>query len=747
MQAKPIVKRSIFLFLALLLVQTSSWAQNTETPFRLRTIVIDAGHGGHDPGNLGTGRFKTKEKDIALDVALRVGGYIKTQFPEISVVYTRDTDVFIGLSERADIANKAKADLFISIHCNAATNTSAVGVETYALGLHKNQENLEVAMKENSAIFLEDDYKTKYEGFDPNSAESIIALTIMQSAYLQQSLSISSYIQRQFKDRVGRRDRGVKQAGFLVLRRTTMPSILIELGFLTNASEEDFLNSENGKAFMASAIFRGFKEYKEIVEDPLPEGYVEPEKPASQKDEQAKKQSELDAMMAQLEKAKADSIQKALDQAKIKAVADSLEQVKQKLLQEKLEREAALKKKAEKEQQARLKATADSLEAVRMQKLEEMKKRQDVIIANQAKEEEDQKVKDTAERIARQEEIRKSREAKENAIEWLEEIKAEKQKELESAKTQAAIDEEKKRLEAIKAEKLKQLENARKQAEKDSLHALVENRMKLEQEQATKDSIAAANAKAKLQQESVARSAALAKAREDSVKQVKQRQLELEASNAKAREDSIKQAKQRQMELESARAKAREDSIRIAKKQEADLQAARLKYQQDSIAAARKAEADAIQAQIGMQKAASAEEAELLFLQLRKKQLEERIAKLKGMNVSAPTKTDIEERAAAKPVPENRVDSKTGTGIVYKVQVITSTEPLSSTDSRLRGQQAWEYQQGGLYKYAIGNTQDFEEITKLQAELRNLGFSGAFVVAFNNGERIKVSEARELLSK
>jgi len=188
-------------------------------PYRIKTIVIDAGHGGKDPGNLGTGRYKTREKDIALDVALRVGGYIETQFPEIKVIYTRSTDVFIGLDGRAEVANNAKADLFISIHCNAFTNPESNGVETFVLGLHRNKENLEVAMKENSAIFLEDDYKTKYEGFDPNSAESIIALTIMQSAYLQQSLTISSYIQQQFKSRVGRRDRGVKQAGFLVLRK------------------------------------------------------------------------------------------------------------------------------------------------------------------------------------------------------------------------------------------------------------------------------------------------------------------------------------------------------------------------------------------------------------------------------------------------------------------------------------------------------------------------------------------------
>lgn len=705
MQAQPIGKRSILVFLALLLIHFFGSAQNTGTPYRMKTIVIDAGHGGNDPGNLGTGRYKAREKDIALDVALRVGDYIKKQFPEINVIYTRSTDVFIGLNERAEIANKAKADLFLSIHCNAYNKPGSYGVETWVLGLHKNQENLEVAMKENSAIFLEDDYKTKYEGFDPNSAESIIALTIMQSAYLQQSLSISSYIQRQFKERVGRKDRGVKQAGFLVLRRTTMPSILIELGFLTNAEEEDFLNSENGKVYMSSAIFRGFKEYKELVEDPLPDGYVEPDSEANlhvtptKKEEEAKMQEALDAMMQAAEKAKQDSIQKALDQAKIKAVADSLERAKQKLIDEKKQREEALKK-AEVEKQARLKAQADSLELVKQQKLEEMKKRQAEIEAQKEKEakeeaerkakaEAEKKAKEEADRLAREEEERKAREAKENAKEWLEEIKAEKERELAEAKQQAAIDEEKQRLEAIKAEKQKQLEATRKKAEQDSLASVKAEELRVQKELARKDSI------------------------------------ELASRNQKAREDSLKLADLRKQAEATARIKAK----------------------QDSIAAVRKAETEALTAEIDQKKATSPEEAELLFLQLRKKQLEQRIAQLKGQNVTEPSVSELEERAANKPDPAKKVNDSPTEGIVLRVQVITSAEPIASDNPQFRGQKPWEYQQGGLYKYTVGSTQDFEEITKLQTELRDLGFKGAFVVAFKDGERIKVSEARELLNK
>lgn len=698
MQVIPDLQRSIFLFLAFILIQFSGTAQTSDELYRMKTIVIDAGHGGKDPGNLGTGRYKTKEKDIALDVALRVGGYIKQQFPEINVIYTRDTDVFIGLNERADIANKAKADLFLSIHCNAFPNPNSNGVETFVLGLHRNQENLQVAMKENQAIFLEDDYKTKYEGFDPSSPESIIALTIMQSAFLQQSLSISSYIQNQFKNRVGRRDRGVKQAGFLVLRRTTMPSILIELGFLTNQAEEDFLNSENGKAYMASAIFRGFKEYKDLVEDPLPEGYVAPEseieesKSLSEAEEQAAKQRTLDSLMEAKAKAKLDSIKKAEDAARIKAVADSLEQAKQKLLEEKAKREEELKKQ-EAAKEAALKAKADSLEQVKLAKLEEMKKRQAEIVAKEAerkaKEEAERKAKEEAERRAREEEARKAQEAKEMAKEVLEEIKQEKERELAEAKKQAAIDAEKKKLEEIKQEKLRQLEEARKKAEQDSVNAA--------------------------------------------------RSKELEIARQKAVQDSI--------ELAKSQREAKEDSLRLAKLKAEQLKVAEQKARQDSIAAVRKREAEAIEAEIGADKTTSPEEAELLFLQLRKKQLEEKIAKLKGKNVQAPTKESLEQKAAEMPKPTRSVNSEPVTGLVLKVQVVTATEPLAKDDSRFLGQEVWEYQQGGLYKYTVGNTVDFEEITKLQSELRDLGFKGAFVVAFKDGERIKVSEAREILNK
>ncbi|MCP4123839.1 MAG: N-acetylmuramoyl-L-alanine amidase [Bacteroidetes bacterium] len=229
---------------------------------KIKTIVIDAGHGGHDSGCLG--HTRVNEKKVALNIALLLGGYIEEKLPDVKVIYTRKTDVFVELEERAAIANRSKADLFISIHCNAAS-PAAFGTETYVMGLHKTDGNLNVAKRENSVIELEDNYEERY-GFDPNSVESYIMLSLTQNAYLEQSTDLASRIQDQFRERVGRYDRGVKSAGFWVLWRTAMPSVLVETGFLTNAKEEKFLNSPQGQDYIASALFRAFRDYKTDVE-------------------------------------------------------------------------------------------------------------------------------------------------------------------------------------------------------------------------------------------------------------------------------------------------------------------------------------------------------------------------------------------------------------------------------------------------------------------------------------------------
>lgn len=221
-------------------------------------IVIDPGHGGKDPGALGS---FAREKNINLAIALKAGEYLEQNLSNVKVLYTRNEDVFVEVSERAAFANRNKADLFISIHTNAISKKNIKGTETWIMGPAKDEQNLEVAMKENEVIQLEDDFTTKYEGFDPKSPESYIMFTVMQNIYKEQSTLLASDIQDQFRNRAGRNDLGVKQAGFLVLYMTTMPSVLIETGFLTNPEEEKFLTSKTGQDYIASAIYRACRSY------------------------------------------------------------------------------------------------------------------------------------------------------------------------------------------------------------------------------------------------------------------------------------------------------------------------------------------------------------------------------------------------------------------------------------------------------------------------------------------------------
>lgn len=229
----------------------------------VKTIVIDAGHGGKDSGAIGKTGYQ--EKKLVLAVSLKLGKYIKEKIPKVEVIYTRESDKFIELHERANIANKNNADLFISIHANAAGSSHAYGCETYVLGLHRTDENLDVAKRENSVIKYEEDIDKHYE-IDLSSPDGFIRLSMIQSAYLEQSILLASKIQEQFRERVKRKDRGVKQAGFVVLYKTNMPSVLIELGFISNAAEEKFLKSELGQDYMASAIYRAIKDYTEGME-------------------------------------------------------------------------------------------------------------------------------------------------------------------------------------------------------------------------------------------------------------------------------------------------------------------------------------------------------------------------------------------------------------------------------------------------------------------------------------------------
>ena len=272
------------------------------------TLVIDAGHGGHDTGALGA---FSKEKDINLSVALNFGQYVEKNCPDVKVIYTRKTDVFIPLYTRADIANRNKADLFISIHTNALPRGRiARGMETYTLGMHRAATNLDVAKRENSVILIETDYKQRYEGFDPNSSESYIMFEFMQDKNMAQSVELARFVQKRTCASANRPDKGVKQAGFLVLRETSMPSCLIELGFITTSDEEEMLNSSKGIDRLGFGIYQAFLDYKKAYNTNVTVPYradqseevniptVVPQENKNKKQEKTKKQEQSEKPVA-----------------------------------------------------------------------------------------------------------------------------------------------------------------------------------------------------------------------------------------------------------------------------------------------------------------------------------------------------------------------------------------------------------------------------------------------------------------
>ena len=259
------VRDLILAFIVSALYLTAMYSQKSKDN-DVFTVVLDAGHGGKDSGNRGNQYY---EKHIALNVTLKIGAILKSN-PEIKIIYTRKSDVFIPLNKRADIANSAKADLFVSIHCDAH-NSNAYGAGTFVLGLHENDRNFRIAQKENSVIFLEEDYEKNYDGFDPNNPESVISLVLMQETYLDQSIQAANTIQQSFVRNLKRKNRTVKQAGFLVLRNTYMPSVLVELGFLTNKIEGAYLNSKKGQNEMSEAIAKAIVSYKNLLQSDLQE--------------------------------------------------------------------------------------------------------------------------------------------------------------------------------------------------------------------------------------------------------------------------------------------------------------------------------------------------------------------------------------------------------------------------------------------------------------------------------------------
>ncbi len=258
------------LFLVVSLIMILPFVSEAAGIGKVKKVVIDAGHGGKKPGAVGK---KSKEKDITLAIALKLGKLIEDNCKDVDVIYTRTTDVDVDLFERAHIANRNKADLFISIHVNSASpRPEPVGTETYVMGLSQSLANLEVAKKENADILLEDNYEINYQGFDPYSPESHIMFALYQNAFIDKSLDFAAKVQKQFGEKIKTQNRGVKQAGFLVLYKTAMPSVLIEVGFLSNPNEEAYLSSAQGQGDIALSIFNAFREYKSIEEGAKPSG-------------------------------------------------------------------------------------------------------------------------------------------------------------------------------------------------------------------------------------------------------------------------------------------------------------------------------------------------------------------------------------------------------------------------------------------------------------------------------------------
>ncbi|MCQ2296953.1 MAG: N-acetylmuramoyl-L-alanine amidase [Bacteroidales bacterium] len=258
------MKRLFALFIALICINGVVFSQK-KSAGQVKTVVIDAGHGGAKPGAIG---HQSKEKNLTLSMALKLGKVIEDNYPDVKIIYTRTTDADITLAERARIANRAKADLFLSIHCNSWANSTPTGVETYVMGLSQSKANMEVAKKENADILLEKDYKdnSEYQGFDPNSPESYVMFAMYQNAYLDKSLDFAGYIQEQYKSAIKTINRGVKQAEIFVLYKTAMPAVLTEVGFISNPEEERYMMSDEGQATIVASIFKAFVKYKSTTE-------------------------------------------------------------------------------------------------------------------------------------------------------------------------------------------------------------------------------------------------------------------------------------------------------------------------------------------------------------------------------------------------------------------------------------------------------------------------------------------------
>ncbi len=310
------MKRLTWAFIALMVMSPTTFAQKKEVA-KVKTVVIDPGHGGEKPGALGD---KIQEKDLVLSVALKFGKLIADNYPDVNIIYTRTTDVDVDLSERAHIANRANADLFVSVHANSHPTSKPTGVETFVMGLSQSKSNMEVAKTENADILLESDYEENadYKGFDPNSPESYVQFAMFQNAFIDRSLNFAGYIQKEYAKNIKTVNRGVKQAELFVLYKTTCPAVLTEIGFISNADEEAYMVSDIGQGTLAECMFRAFVQYKSEIEGVKPPAKLLIDLPGYGKNAPSK------AELAARAKAEADSLAIVEAERREQFVADSL---------------------------------------------------------------------------------------------------------------------------------------------------------------------------------------------------------------------------------------------------------------------------------------------------------------------------------------------------------------------------------------------------------------------------------------
>ena len=638
-------------------------------------VVLDAGHGGHDPGNLGNGYL---EKNIALNIVLRVGSILK-QNSNIKVVYTRDDDTFVDLFVRGEIANKAKADLFVSVHCDSHSS-DAHGAGTFVLGLHANEQNFEIAKKENSVIYLEDNYESRYADYDINSPESVIGLTIMQEEFLDQSIALAKNMQENFAGKLKRKDREVKQAGFIVLHQTFMPSVLIETGFLTNKAEGAYLNSAKGQAEMGTAIADAILRYRSGVQAnaaPLiASSSTQPTPEPALGDSSIKSmdanEKELEVQVAR--KAKEDRVEKErlAEAAKI-AEAKEKERKQKEAMAEKARRdEEARKTKAAQEESDRLEKEAKQRELAQL----EAKKKEDEA-AKKAQEDLDEKERlAEADRIAKAEQAERDRIAEETKKRELAQIEAKRKEEEEAKKAQEELAEKNRLAEAARVAEAAEIEQKRKEVA----------------------------ATAKREQEALAQKERLAEeARQANIAQAENERLAEEARKAKEAQVEKDRLAEEAKKLELAQIAARRKEAAAAKKTEEEL--------------------------------------------AEKNRLEEETKKIQLAEIANKkaevTKTEPDENVVA-----DKPSSNTEGDVIFKVQLLASSKviPLESKNFNGLGTLSKEPIRD-LYRYMYGSTSSYEAAKRLKSDADSKGYPTSYIVAYKDGQRIAVKEARKYVNE